>query len=232
MRATREPFADIAVVAMRRRHLRAVLAIEHLVYPCPWSPALFASELSRPEDRRYVVALAPRGQPGVPDSGLVRSAWGVTRAVVGYAGVLVQAGEAHVTTVAVHPSHHRRKVASRLLIEILLGARGLGATAATLEVRVANKAAQRLYASFGFAPVGVRPGYYTETGEDALIMWAHDLQTEDYARLLRRQSQRLLLPGGSSGEPDLEVPWVRGRVGLPRDADDEDGNEDGDGGDA
>jgi ribosomal-protein-alanine N-acetyltransferase len=191
-----------------------VLAIEHLVYPRPWSPGLFASELSRTQDRRYVVALAPRSQAGVPEVGLVTSGLGGIRAVVGYAGVLVQGDEAHLTTVAVHPLHHRRKVASRLLVEVLTAARSLGAQAATLEVRVANRAAQRLYAAFGFAPVGIRPGYYAETREDALIMWAHDLQGEDYARLLGGQRERLRAPGGSSGEPDLDVPWVRGRVGL------------------
>jgi ribosomal-protein-alanine N-acetyltransferase len=230
---TRDPISGLVVVPMRRRHLRGVLAIEHLVYPHPWSPTLFVAELSRSDDRRYLVALASRGQvtlgdatgEGVlgrsgarsqvgPQVGLVRGALGGVRAVVGYAGVLVQAGEAHITTVAVHPHHHRRKVATRLLVELLAAARQLGAEAATLEVRVANRAAQRLYAGFGFAPVGVRPGYYAETTEDALIMWAHELQGEQYLALLRRQSERLTSPGGSSGAPDLDVPWVKGRIGL------------------
>lgn len=195
---------DVRVTPMRRRHLRGVLAIEHLVYPRPWPPSLFASELARRDSRRYVVALASPPQrrllPG--------------RKVVGYAGVLVQVAQAHVTTVAVHPHHHRQKIATRLLLEILTEARARGAQAATLEVRATNRGAQRLYSGFGFVPVGVRPGYYAETGEDALIMWAHELQGPDVTARLAAQSARLGLPGGSSGAPDLPVPWVKHRIGL------------------
>lgn len=202
---TRVPMT-VVVTRMRRRHLRGVLAIEQQVYPRAWSPSLFASELAQRDTRRYVVALSPPAPHGV--------ARVPSRHVVGYAGVLVQAGDAHVTTVAVHPRHHRQKIGSRLLLAILDEAIALGADAATLEVRVANRGAQRLYSSFGFAPVGVRPGYYAETGEDALIMWAYDLRGPEMAERVARQRARLNEPGGSSGAPDLHVPWVRGRVGL------------------
>lgn len=202
----RPPVADVRVRPMRRRHLRRVLAIERRVYPKPWSPGVFESELARTDDRRYVVAVGRDRGPGrlLPSP----------RRVFGYAGVLVRVGEAHVTTVAVDPAHHRRKVATHLLIALMNAARELGAEAATLEARVANRGAHRLYAGFGFTQVGVRPGYYTETNEDALIMWAQDLQSPAYARLLDEQRSRVRLPGGTSGAPDLHVPWVRGRVGL------------------
>jgi len=198
---------DVVVAPMRRRHLRAVLAIEHAVYPRPWSPALFSAELGQPSTRRYVVALAPN--PGRPLPG---------RKVVGYAGVMVSVDEAHITTVAVAPEHHRQKVATHLLLAILTEARAMGAQSATLEARVANRGAHRLYAGFGFAPVGVRPGYYAETGEDALIMWVHELQSEEFAARLHSQRARSQSPGGASGAPDLHVPWVRGRIGLDGDA--------------
>ncbi len=202
----RPALSDVVIAPMRRKHLRGVLEVERLVYPRPWSAALFASELTQRDTRRYFVALAPVA---------TRSGRGrVHKQVVGYSGVLVGASEAHITTVAVHPEHHRRKIASRLLLALLEEARGMGAEAATLEVRIANRGAQRLYAAFGFAPVGVRPGYYAETGEDALIMWAHDLQSETFARTLQTQRARLADPGGASGAPDHPVPWVQGRVGL------------------
>lgn len=199
----RRALADVTVTPMRRRHLRPVLRIESQVYPRPWSPALFAAEVARRDTRRYFVAQAPA------PARLWRG-----REVVGYAGFLLQVGEAHITTVAVDPRHHRRKVASHLLHALLSEARRIGAAAATLEVRVANRGAQRLYSGFGFAPVGVRPGYYAETGEDALIMWAHELQGADMAERLAAQAERLSQPGGASGAPDLHVPWVKGRVGL------------------
>lgn len=186
-RVRRGALERVAVVTMRRRHLRQVLAIERRVYPRPWSPALFTAELEQGDSRRYVVAVAPR------DAG-VGSGW--PRVVVGYAGIMTTAGEAHVTTVAVDPEHHRRKVGSRLVHALLEAARERGATAATLEVRMANRGAQRLYQAFGFAPVGVRPGYYAETGEDALVMWVHDLQGEAMRERLAEQAARLGQPAG------------------------------------
>lgn len=214
----RRALTDVTVVPMRRRHLRLVLGIERAVYPRPWSPALFAAELERGESRRYFVALAPRHGEGL-------GARLLGRELVGYAGLILQPAsesprpggtgiEVHVTTVAVHPHHHRRKVASRLLHALLSEARRAGAQAATLEVRVANRGAQRLYAGFGFIGVGVRPNYYSETNEDALIMWLHDLQSSQMAERLAAQGARLAEPGGASGAPDLHVPWVKGRRGL------------------
>lgn len=206
---SRPALRDVTVATMRRRHLRGVLAIEELVYPKPWSPALFAAEIAQPDTRRYLVALDEERRAGV-----LRA-----RNVVGYAGVMVAVGEAHITTVAAHPHHHRRKIASRLLVHLLREARLMGAEAATLEVRVNNRGAQRLYSAFGFAPVGVRPNYYAETHEDALIMWAYDINTAAYAEVLQRQEQRLDRPGGDSGAGDLHVPWVRERTGLLHDDD-------------
>ena len=202
---TRSALVDVEIVRMKRRHLRGVLAIEDMVYPRPWSPMLFTSEINQPDTRRYLVAWDRSASTAARLSG---------RAVVGYAGVMVVVGEAHITTVATHPEHHRRKVASRLLVRLLREARALGAEAATLEVRVNNRGAQRLYSGFGFTNAGVRPGYYTETQEDAVIMWAYDLQSDAYGELLERQAARLDRPGGDSGAADLHVPWVRGRIGL------------------
>ena len=200
----RAALTDVRLRPMRPRHLRQVLAIEAAVYPRPWTPGVFTSELEAGPSRRYHVALARRR----PDRPLT------PRRVVGYGGVMVQVGEAHITNIAVHPSEHRRKVASRLLVRLLTDAREMGAEAATLEVRTANQGAQRLYQVFGFAPVGVRPGYYAETREDALIMWLHELQGDEALRRIQEQQARLDQPGGASGAPDLSVPWVRGRVGL------------------
>ncbi|MGI8573867.1 MAG: ribosomal protein S18-alanine N-acetyltransferase [Egibacteraceae bacterium] len=203
------PALAVQVVSLRSRHLDEVMAIEQAVYPKPWTRALFADELRRTKTRHYLAALAPPASRWPPGR-----RWGRGR-LVGYAGMLVQAGETHVTTVAVHPHQHRKKVASHLLVGLMQAALAADASAATLEVRVANRGAQRLYTAFGFAPVGVRPGYYAETAEDALVMWVHDLQAPAFAEALRGQIARLGSPGGASGAPDLHVPWVRGRNGLP-----------------
>ena len=160
---------------MRRRHVPQVLDIERRVYPRPWTMTLFLSEIVQRSTRFYIVAR-------------------VRRRVVGYAGLMVFGDEAHVTNIAVDPDVHRRKVASRLLFALISEARRRGATACTLEVRVANHAAQHLYQQFGFAPVGIRKNYYAETGEDALIMWAEGLQTPAYAERLARLAARIPEP--------------------------------------
>ena len=158
---------DLEIGPMRRRHLKGVVAIERQVYPRPWSPNLFLSEMSEPRNRVYLVAR-------------------LGREVVGYAGLMSYGDEAHVTTIAVHPDHHRRKIGTRLLLELVRGGKRLGARAISLEVRVSNWGAQRMYGRFGFRPVGVRKGYYQETNEDALVMWADEVDTPEYERLLER----------------------------------------------
>jgi len=156
---------EVAIGPMRRRHLRAVLRIEGQVHPRPWSMGLFLSELSFGPTRVYVVAR-------------------VGSSVVGYGGLMLVAEDGHVTTLAVAPEWQRHQIGTRLLHTLATAARERGAVNLTLEVRVGNEPAQGLYRAFGFAPAGIRKGYYVESNEDALIMWANDIDTDDYrARL-------------------------------------------------
>jgi ribosomal-protein-alanine N-acetyltransferase len=152
---------------MRRRHLRGVMAIERQVYPRPWSPNLFLSEMGDMRNRTYLVAKLGRD-------------------VVGYGGVMSYGDEAHITTIAVDPMHHRRKIGTRLMHELVSEGIRLGARAVSLEVRVSNVGAQGLYRRFGFRPVGIKKGYYQETGEDALVMWADDIRAREYRVMLDR----------------------------------------------
>src|SRR3990170_3797831 len=158
---------DIEITRMRRRHLRGIMAIERQVYPRPWSPSLFVSEMTTGRNRAYLVALAGR-------------------AVVGYAGLISYGDEAHVTTIAVDPEFQRLRIGTRLLYELVREALELEARAVSLEVRVTNWGAQRLYGRFGFRPVGVRRNYYQETNEDALVMWTDNIRTREYHELLER----------------------------------------------
>ena len=157
---------------MRRRHLRGVMGIERQVYPRPWSPNLFLSEMAESQNRCYLVAR-------------------IDREVVGYAGMICYGEEAHVTNVAVDPMHQRDKIGSRLLHDLLRQAVEMGAEAMSLEVRVTNWGAQRLYGRFGFRPVGIRKNYYQEINEDALIMWVDGIGSRDYDRRLRELMQQL-----------------------------------------
>jgi ribosomal-protein-alanine N-acetyltransferase len=152
---------------MRRRHLKGVMAIERQVYPRPWSPNLFLSEMSELRNRSYLVAR-------------------MGRELVGYGGIMCYGEEAHVTTIAVDPDYHRRKIGTRILFELVQEAIRMGARAVSLEVRVSNWGAQRLYSQFGFRPVGIRKNYYQETGEDAVVMWVDNVRSRDYFEQLDR----------------------------------------------
>lgn len=154
----------ITITPMRRRHLPSVLAIEAQAYPRPWSARLFEEEIDR-SGRVYLVARAEA-------------------TVVGYAGLLMIADDGHVATVAVERTWQHRGVATRLLGGLVGGARELGANQLTLEVRMSNTRAQELYRRFGFAPAGARKAYYGDNGEDALVMWAHDVAGPAYAERL------------------------------------------------
>ena len=157
---------EVHLVPMRRRHLRSVLRIEAQVYPRPWSLSLFMSELALRTSRAYYVAR-------------------VGGSVVGYCGLMLIGEDAHVTTIAVDPAWHRHKIATRLLLNLAEEARKRGASNLTLEVRVSNHPAQALYQRFGFRPAGIRKNYYVESNEDALVMWAEDIDTLEYTHRLR-----------------------------------------------
>ncbi|MGH9279446.1 MAG: ribosomal protein S18-alanine N-acetyltransferase [Acidimicrobiales bacterium] len=155
----------VHIVPMRRRHLRSVMRIEAETHPRPWSLSLFISEMALRSSRAYYVARTD----GV---------------VVGYVGLMMSADEGHITTLAVDPNWHRRKVGTRLLLVAAREAVRRGATGLTLEVRMSNAPAQELYRQFGFRAAGVRKNYYVETNEDALIMWAEHIETAEYRHRL------------------------------------------------
>jgi len=106
-------------------------------------------------------------------------------AVVGHAGIMYVMNEGHVTTVAVDPLWQGRRIATRLMSALCHHARTRKTSALTLEVRVSNERAISLYRRFGFAPAGVRKNYYAEINEDALVMWAHDIDQPAFVARLR-----------------------------------------------
>lgn len=168
-----EPELDqVDIVPMRRRHVRQVLRIEAQVYPRPWSSTLFLQEIARKSDRYYIVA-REAGQ------------------VIGYAGLMTTSAEGHVTTIAVDPIYHRRHIGTRLMLALLDESIESGCTAVSLEVRRSNLGAQQMYEGFGFRSVGIRPGYYIETSEDAIVMWAENIRSVAFRERLQGLRSRL-----------------------------------------
>ena len=94
------------------------------------------------------------------------------------------ADDGHVSTVAVDPARRGEQIATRLMVELGRGALRRGANQLTLEVRVSNTRAQAVYRRFGFVPAGARKAYYADNGEDALVMWAHDITAPEARRRL------------------------------------------------
>ena len=139
--------------AMTMQDIPAILAIEEEAFSSPWSEEAFRNELTNNMFARYLV-MEYRG------------------AVLGYGGMWVIMDEAHITNIAVRLDMRGKGLGNRLLDQMQRTAVFFGATRMTLEVRVSNGTAQKLYRKFGFEPAGVRPRYYSDNDEDALIMWA------------------------------------------------------------
>ena len=160
----------ISIRQMNADDIPGVYQLECATFPQPWSEGAFRDELNQ-AGRSYVVALDEAGE------------------VAGYAGLLQVADEAHVTTIAVASEARGRGLATRLMLQLIDGALEHGARHLTLEVRASNRLAQELYRGFGMAPVGVRKSYYGD--EDALIMWAHDIDQTDFSGRLEAIRSRL-----------------------------------------
>lgn len=149
----------VYVRPMSRSDIPAVAELESEIYDQPWPPRVFFDELAM-ENRRYLVATDGAGL------------------VLGYCGLLIVEEDAHVTTIAVAPRARGHQLGSRLMLEMVDAAIDADTRHLTLEVRVSNDAAQKLYERFGFEPVGRRKNYYKD--EDALVMWATDIDTDEY----------------------------------------------------
>ena len=135
------------------RDLNAIEKIERASYRTPWSRSMFAGELAKPSS----FSLGAFD----PDSG----------ELLGYLIISRYVDAWHVMNLAVAPKHRRKRIAAGLLERLFEVTAGEGRRGYTLEVRVSNDVAIKLYEQAGFKPRGVRRGYYTDNREDALIMW-------------------------------------------------------------
>ncbi len=133
--------------------LEAILEIERLSFSTPWSLEAFKAELKDNEYARYF-CLEREGQ------------------VIGYMGLWFILDEGHITNIAITPNRRGQHLGEFLMHSVMERMVEQGMERMTLEVRVSNSPAQSLYKRLGFAIAGVRKGYYADTGEDAMIMWA------------------------------------------------------------
>jgi len=159
MTGANERAADLPTpetVVFRRMTLEdidTIVDIERECFAVPWTREAFYNELMYNQFAHYFVML-----------------W--QGDIIGYGGLWTIVDEAHVTNIGLRKAFRGRKLGERLFRELVAFASRQGMRRMTLEVRVSNVPAQRLYEKFGFRVEGVRRGYYSDNGEDALIMWA------------------------------------------------------------
>jgi ribosomal-protein-alanine N-acetyltransferase len=157
---------------MRSLDIDAVAKIEKRCYTLTWNPNAYITELGN-TNAYYAVAKRSDGM------------------VVGYGGVWVIIDELHVTTLCVDPDSRGLKIGEQLLSEMMEVGIRRGATRATLEVRESNIVAQGLYHKYGFEDVAQRKAYYSDNGENAIIMWAEELTSPAYQQMLYEYRRRL-----------------------------------------
>ena len=141
---------------MKIDDIPAVMQIDRLSFPVPWTERNYRYELTENHASRMMVCeeVLPNGRP----------------VIMGYIGSWLIVDEVHISTLAVHPSFRQQRIAEMLLRTLLTYTAREGGSLATLEVRCSNQAALGLYKKLGFEVVGVRRGYYRDNREDAFLM--------------------------------------------------------------
>ena len=186
------PPVKLVIEAMRLEDLAIVQVIEQASFSSPWPPNAYRSELETNRLANYLVAR-------------------VDAEIVAYGGMWLMVDEAHITTFAVHPLWRRQRIGERLLMAFLDLAVIRRAHEATLEVRLSNLPARRLYEKYGFRPVGLRPRYYSDDHEDALIMTTEPLAEPRMIERLGRLRTEL------DEAPPLRRPGEAEHVGVSGD---------------
>jgi [ribosomal protein S18]-alanine N-acetyltransferase len=178
-----------------------VLEVDRESYTLPWPASAYRREILHNRNARYYVLRDESESKGDGDASMdhtdsdqrsrhpfsflrwpLRSPDGqqAKTGILGYAGMWLMMDESHITTIAMRTAWRGRGFGELLLMTLVDAARDLGVLRMTLEVRVSNEAAQRLYRKYGFEERGVRPRYYSDNNEDAHIMTTGDIQDAAY----------------------------------------------------
>jgi ribosomal-protein-alanine N-acetyltransferase len=202
---------------MRLDDIPEVSAVDRRSFSTPWPASAYRREVTHADKNLYIVLrrvgedalTVPDPKGGLPGGFLSTllpffkdGAKPPPEPVVGYAGLWIVGDEAHVTTIAVLPELRGQGLGELLLVTILEHARQHGAHWVTLEVRVSNRSAQALYRKYTFKDSGYRRRYYSDDGEDALVMWTDRVDTPEFGGRFEELKQAL---HERLGEAVLEV---------------------------
>ncbi|OGO50080.1 MAG: ribosomal-protein-alanine N-acetyltransferase [Chloroflexi bacterium RBG_16_68_14] len=188
---------------MREDDIPQVLEIERQSFPRIWPQTLYQRELKN-KMARYLVAYEPLDEDACAEKtageawlrrgvgGLLRRFFGSPpqpphERILGLVGLWYAIGEAHIVTIAVRQEHRRQGIGELLLVLALEAALEAGQNEVTLEYRISSHAARSLYEKYGFRRVGVRPRYYSDNQEDAVLMTTPPLRSPEFRQLLAQR---------------------------------------------
>ncbi|HEY3193724.1 MAG TPA: ribosomal protein S18-alanine N-acetyltransferase [Candidatus Dormibacteraeota bacterium] len=177
---------QLALELMRESDIGTVQEIEREIFATPWPRNAYYRELASRSSAHYVV-LRHEGMVDRP----VASSTEMDPTIVGYGGMWRMYDEAHVTTIGVRRELHHQGYGRIVFAGLVQAAYDMGAKWVTLEVRTSNENAMHMYESFGFKVIGRRKGYYTDNGEDAIVMWSDSIHSPRFRRAYEVNLERI-----------------------------------------
>jgi ribosomal-protein-alanine N-acetyltransferase len=178
---------QLALELMREPDIATVQEIEREIFATPWPRNAYYRELASRSSAHYVVLR----QEGILESPVPRIASELDPTIVGYGGMWRMYDEAHVTTIGVRRELHHRGYGRMIFAGLIQAAYDMGAKWVTLEVRTSNENAMKMYEGFSFKVIGRRKGYYTDNGEDAIVMWSDSIHSPRFRRAYEANLERI-----------------------------------------
>jgi ribosomal-protein-alanine N-acetyltransferase len=182
---------QLALELMREGDIATVQEIEREIFATPWPRNAYYRELASRSSAHYVILR----QDGVVETPEGFRGSELDPSIIGYGGMWRMYDEAHVTTIGVRRDLQHRGYGRALFAGLVQAAYDMGAKWVTLEVRTTNENAMRMYEAFGFKVIGRRKGYYTDNGEDAIVMWSDSIHSPRFRRAYESNLERI--------EPDI-----------------------------
>ena len=177
---------SLSLDLMREADIATVQEVEREIFATPWPRNAYYRELASRSSAHYVVLR----QQGVEAPARFYAA-DMDSTIVGYGGMWRMYDEAHVTTIGVRRDLHHRGYGRILFAGLVQAAYDMGAKWVTLEVRTTNDNAMKMYEGFGFKVIGRRKGYYTDNGEDAIVMWSDSIHSPRFRRAYETNLERI-----------------------------------------
>ena len=178
---------QLAIELMREADVATVQEIEREIFATPWPRNAYYRELASRASAHYIVLR----QEGLLESPPGFKAPDLDPTIVGYGGMWRMYDEAHVTTIGVRRDLHHRGYGRIVFAGLVQAAYDMGAKWVTLEVRTTNENAMKMYEGFSFKVIGRRKGYYTDNGEDAIVMWSDSIHSPRFRRAYEQNLERI-----------------------------------------